>query len=85
MDDFCLVNQWSNHQRVLLSQAALHANRLSAADMKLICYELTTSDNEIQAVYDMLKECASDWTQLEERQELVARRFPTILVVDEVE
>ncbi|KAH8345267.1 hypothetical protein KR067_001080 [Drosophila pandora] len=83
VDDFCLVNQWSNHQRVLLSQAALHANRLSAVDMKLICYELTTSDNEIQAVYDMLKECASDWTQLEERQELVARRFPTILVVDE--
>ncbi|KAH8379947.1 hypothetical protein KR009_008130 [Drosophila setifemur] len=83
VDDFCLVNQWTNHQRVLLSQAALHANRLAAADLKLICHELTSSDKEIQSVYDMLKGFASEWTQLEEQQKLVSKRFPTILVVDE--
>ncbi|XP_017070710.1 separin isoform X2 [Drosophila eugracilis] len=83
VDDFCLVNQWSSHQRVLLSQAALHANRLNAADLKLICYELTRNENEIQSVYDMLKGLANDWTQVEERQPLAGRRFPTILVVDE--
>jgi len=84
VDDFCLLNQWSTHQRVLLSQAAMHANRLNAGDLKLICYELTSNENEIQSVYDMLKGLASDWTQLEERQQLAGRRFPTILVVDEV-
>ncbi|XP_016932095.4 uncharacterized protein Sse [Drosophila suzukii] len=83
VDDFCLLNQWSTHQRVLLSQAAMHANRLNAGDLKLICYELTSNENEIQSVYDMLKGLASDWTQLEERQQLAGRRFPTILVVDE--
>ncbi|XP_016982951.1 separin homolog sep-1 [Drosophila rhopaloa] len=83
VDDFCLLNQWSTHQRVLLSQAALHANRLDSANLKLICYELSSNENEIQSVYDMLKEFASEWNQVEERQPLVGRRFPTILVVDE--
>ncbi|XP_017043592.1 separin isoform X2 [Drosophila ficusphila] len=83
VDDFCLLNQWNNHQRVLLSQAALHANRLTAADLKLICLELSTNESEIQSVYEMLKGFASDWSQVEERQQLVSRRFPTILVVDE--
>ncbi|KAI8040765.1 uncharacterized protein LOC128258665 [Drosophila gunungcola] len=83
VDDFCLLNQWSSHQRVLLSQAALHANRLDSANLKLISYELSSNENEIQSVYDMLKDFASDWNQVEERQPLVGRRFPTILVVDE--
>ncbi|KAH8246210.1 hypothetical protein KR038_005207 [Drosophila bunnanda] len=83
VDDFCLANQWSNHQRVIFSQAAMHANRLDAADLKLICHELCRSQKKTQAVYDMLKGFASDWTQLEERQKLVAKRYPTILVVDE--
>ncbi|XP_017012347.2 separin homolog sep-1 [Drosophila takahashii] len=83
VDDFCLVNAWSSHQRVLLSQAALHANRLNGGDLKAISDELSDSENEYQTVYEMLKGLASEWTQLEERQPLAGRRFPTILVVDE--
>ncbi|EDW50598.1 uncharacterized protein LOC6610899 [Drosophila sechellia] len=83
VDDFCLVNQWGSHQRVLLSQAALHANRLDTADLKLICYELSSNENEIQSAYELLKGLASDWTEVEELQPLASRRFPIILVVDE--
>ncbi|KAH8296262.1 hypothetical protein KR054_003848, partial [Drosophila jambulina] len=85
VDDFCLANKWSDHQRVIFSQAALHANRLDAADLRLICQELTGSQkkNKTQPVYDMLKEFATDWTQLEGRQQHIAKRYPTILVVDE--
>ncbi|KAH8351582.1 hypothetical protein KR059_008185, partial [Drosophila kikkawai] len=83
VDDFCLANKWTNHQRVILSQAALHANRLDAAELKLICHEICPRHKNTQAVYDMLKGFANDWKQLEERQKLVAKRYPTILVVDE--
>ncbi|XP_026849106.1 separin [Drosophila persimilis] len=83
VDEFCVNRQWSNHQRVLFSQASLHANRLTSTDMKLIAYEITSNENETHIVYDMLRVFASEWQPLEDRQVQVAKSFPTILVVDE--
>ncbi|XP_064546091.1 uncharacterized protein Sse [Drosophila montana] len=91
VDEFCVQHSWSNHQRVLLSQAALHANRLPRDRMKHLSYELSgnsqnnNNNNETEAllVYELLKSCASDWQQVEQREPLAAKRFPVILVVDE--
>lgn len=91
VDEFCVQYSWSNHQRVLLSQAALHANRLPRDQMKQLSYELSgnsqnnNNNNETEAllVYELLKSCASDWQQLEQREPLAAKRFPIILVLDE--
>lgn len=88
VDEFCVEHSWSNHQRILLSQAALHANRLPHDQMKQLSYELNNNNNnynetEALLVYELLKSCASKWEKLEQRQPLAAKRFPIILVVDE--
>lgn len=102
VDEFCLEHNWSSQQRVLLSQAALHGNRLPSDVMQQLSHELSSnqSDNEeretetrssnneeeteTQRVRELLKSCASDWEQLEQRHPLAIKRFPTILIVDEV-
>ncbi|XP_017861799.1 PREDICTED: uncharacterized protein LOC108613082 isoform X1 [Drosophila arizonae] len=89
VDEFCVEHRWSNHQRILLSQAALHANRLPHDQMKQLSYELNSNSNnnnnetEALLVYELLKSCATKWQKLEQRQPLAAKRFPIILVVDE--
>lgn len=109
VDEFCLEHNWSSQQRVLLSQAALHANRLPSDVMQQLSHELSNNNNqsdneeketetrsvyessssnndeetETQRVRELLKSCASDWEQLEQRHPLAIKRFPTILIVDE--
>lgn len=85
VDQFCLEHSWSSHQRILLSQAALHANRVPHDELNQISYELsnTKKTTEVQLVYELLKSCANDWEQLELSQLLAVKRFPIILVVDE--
>ncbi|KAL7732514.1 hypothetical protein ACLKA6_019154 [Drosophila palustris] len=91
VDAFCAEHKWSNHQRILLSQAALHANRLPRAEMKQLSSELSTNLNhnhnpnetEASLVYELLKNCANEWQQLELENAMAVKRLPLILVVDE--
>ncbi|KAH8418257.1 hypothetical protein KR222_007200, partial [Zaprionus bogoriensis] len=83
VDELCTAHDWSSHQRTLLSQAALHANRLPRDEMKLLSYELgqqCRDETEALRVYELLKSCASDWQQLEHSDSFVVKRFPTILI-----
>lgn len=83
-DKFCVDHKWSNHQRILLSQATLHANRLPRAEMKQLSSELSNhNETEALLVYELLKNCANEWQKTEEQQTLAVKRFPIILVVDE--
>ncbi|EDV96795.1 separin isoform X2 [Drosophila grimshawi] len=85
VDELCVEHSWSDHQRILLSQAALHANRLPQSQMKQLGHELAHNDNETEAllVYELLKSCANEWQLLEQRQSVAMKRYPLILVVDE--
>lgn len=46
VDEFCLEHNWSSQQRVLLSQAALHANRLPSDVMQQLSHELSNNNNQ---------------------------------------
>ncbi|XP_030373134.1 separin [Scaptodrosophila lebanonensis] len=84
VDALCDKYGWSIHQRIILSQAAMHANNLSQAEISMACYELAANNElECQSIYNLLKTCAKDWQRIERQQPLSSRRFPTIMVVDE--
>ncbi|XP_034483559.1 uncharacterized protein LOC117788798 isoform X2 [Drosophila innubila] len=85
VDEFCVDHNWRNHLRILLSQATLHANRLPHAEMTQLSSELSNhNETEAMLVYELLNNCASEWEQLEQQHTLAVKRFPIILVVDEL-
>ncbi|ALC43161.1 Sse [Drosophila busckii] len=91
VDKYCKKLKWSSHQRVLLSQACLHANRMSDSELVEMSYELTKinqsnsnlNETELQLVQELLRKCAKSWQRFEDSQPLAKKRYPVILVVDE--
>jgi len=83
VDDFCVEHNWSNHQRILLSQAALHANRLASTQVQELSLELSQNEELALLVYELLDNCSNEWDELEQQESLAVKRFPIILIVDE--
>lgn len=83
VDDFCVEHNWSNHQRILLSQAALHANRLASTQVQELSLELSQNEELALLVYELLDNCSNEWDELEQQETLAVKRFPIILIVDE--
>nr|AAQ72557.1 separase [Drosophila willistoni] len=82
VDEFCEQHKWNQHQRIILSQAAYHANHIKKADIAVLSWKLA-SDNEeaMQLVEDLLNKWSQNWEELKELSS--HKRFPTILIVDE--
>ncbi|KAH8278246.1 hypothetical protein KR044_008450, partial [Drosophila immigrans] len=81
VDELCGRCKWTNQQRVLLSQAVLHADRLTAKEQETLCLELANfKQTEAQQAQQLLNVWSSNWQQLQEQQPLSAKRFPIILV-----
>ncbi|XP_062132257.1 LOW QUALITY PROTEIN: uncharacterized protein LOC133842958 [Drosophila sulfurigaster albostrigata] len=84
VDELCAKLNWSNQQRILLSQAVLHANRFDNDEQKALSLELANyKTTEAQQALQLLKLWSSNWSTLQQEQPLAEKRFPLLLVVDE--
>ncbi|KAH8365950.1 hypothetical protein KR093_007596, partial [Drosophila rubida] len=80
VDKLCGKLNWGNQQRILLSQAVLHAERLTSEEQQALTLDLANyKKSEAQQAQQLLIVWRSNWQQLREQQPLAAKRFPIIL------